>query len=268
MKKTRRFAAVMLCLCLCCALSVSALADVIWVPENDFYNAHYDEMTNVVRHYYTNGALGYVTVQAKPGGAAIVNIPNGEKLYVSVSYTAQNGENWGLVEVDGNGASVDETVTGWVKMSDMLLVYDSQAFYEDHRDELQHPGDMCGLEYGKEYVLWAYPDSGVVTGTVTFDESWEFQFKDTYTDPDGRLWGYVGYYYGHVEAWICIDDPESETIPGQEIMTGELIPAKDAPEVRSGAVSPYVTAAVAGAVIVAAAVIIAVVLRSKKRRES
>ena len=280
-KMKKRLFAIFMCVCLCCALGITALADIIWVPENNFADTHTDEMETVVRYYYANGAQGYVTVSDEPDGSAQSNITNGEKLYVSLKYTSESGEEWGLVELEKG----DDTITGWAKFTDMLLVYDFQSFREDHESEFEHPGDMCGLEIGKEYVLWAYPDSGILKDTVTFDEDWEFQFDDTYTDPDGRLWGYVGYYYGGRNGWICIDDPESKSIPGQEIYTGELIPASgsesastgdsgepasgssSAQKVKTGGIS-YTVALIAGVVIIAAAVIIALVIKRRKSSDT
>jgi hypothetical protein len=34
-----------------------------------------------------------------------------------------------------------------------------------------------------------------------------------YTDPQGRVWGFIGYLYGHRNIWVCLSDPLNSDIP-------------------------------------------------------
>ncbi len=71
--------------------------------------------------------------------------------------------------------------------------------------------DCVEADRSKPVIMWAYPgqksdavfDYGDVTDYVS----------KTYTDENGLVWGYVVYYMGMRQVWVCLTDPYSEN-PG------------------------------------------------------
>ena len=91
--------AAILAACLCGMSAKTARADVIWTPEDSFYEKNYDDCDYVGRRYYANGPKGYVSVVKEPGAREVLDfIPNGEIFYVSMSYDKGITDTWGLVQ--------------------------------------------------------------------------------------------------------------------------------------------------------------------------
>lgn len=121
-------------------------ADVIWTPDDSFYDQHYEDCDYEGRRYYANGADGYVTVMESPEKRNVLDVlANGPVLYVSMTYDKGMSGKWGLVQYvlndEGQPAedySWDEGATvGWIKMEELLSVYDGYSFAEEHRAEIQ-----------------------------------------------------------------------------------------------------------------------------------
>ena len=226
MQVKRLFSLLLLC-ALLSALAAPALADVAYLPRDNFIEKHWDECSYENRWYWTNGAEGYVLAHKTPGSAEAAPLPNGGKYYVSNVYR----DEWGVLEYDpdtlenalGNGS-----VSGWVKMSDMAADYDADAFYADHRSELVTDGDAeLEIDSGRTVYLYKYPGSGEVTGELS--GSWggdPISFNTRFTDPAGRQWGYCNYYYGHRDFWVCLDDPFNDALaPDENSVTIVTAPA-------------------------------------------
>lgn len=215
----KRVFSLLFALALLCALIPAAHADMIWEPDNDFYESHQSECVYVNRSYYANGDEGYVTLWDAPKGSIVTaQYENSTRLTVCWQY-----EDWGCVDVYSGGS----WISGWVPMEDLLLIYDSQAFCEDHQDEIRsYDGEFA--DYDGEctaIVFWAYPGapdysliwtygdiSDQLTGSVRSDS----YISKIYVDDDGRTWGYVAYLYGRLELWFCLDDPTSEDLTVSE----------------------------------------------------
>ena len=99
-------------------------ADVIWTPDDSFYDQHYEDCDYEGRRYYANGADGYVTVMESPEKKNVLDVlANGPVLYVSMTYDKGLSGKWGLVQYvlndEGQPAedySWDEGATvGWIK---------------------------------------------------------------------------------------------------------------------------------------------------------
>ena len=184
------------------ALTVPVSADIIWEPEDNFYKKHQDECTYVGRQYEMAGYDGAVTIWRAPGGTALKTVPNGERCTVDFRWSG-SGTAWGFVS--GNYG-------GWVPMDDLSLVYDSQQFMEDHEAEIISD-DPVPVEFHSA-VLYAYP--GGPAGRVMEEDAAYMPFSETfsavYTDENGLRWGYVGYYMGRQNSWVCLDDPMNETL--------------------------------------------------------
>ena len=170
-------------------------ADVIWTPHDSFYDQHYEDCDYEGRRYYANGADGYVTVMESPEKKNVLDVlANGPVLYVSMTYDKGMSGKWGLVQYvlndEGQPAedySWDEGATvGWIKMEELLSVYDGYSFAEEHRAEIQETDEGAAPKVvmpdtGTIY-LWEYPGSEISYGTLESMES-EISIDQTYQDP-------------------------------------------------------------------------------------
>jgi len=194
-----------------------AFADIIWEPYgNSFYERHRNECSHHERSYLTNGEKGYVTVRTSPDSLSeVVNMINGTRFFVVHIWTDKDGTQWGVGYPAGQFDS-----EGWVKLSDMVMIYDYISFEEDHRHEYKnYDGSADGLT---EACTYSYP-GGVYWGK---QENWgggDFALSDCfdilYTDENGLHWSFVGYYYGHKNFWVCIDDPMNENLGMETYLT-------------------------------------------------
>ena len=190
---------------------LSASADVIFEPENNFYERHSDECSYFDRSClagadtYLWDAPNLVTGDRKA--------QEGEKIYISFVYTDKDGIEWGLAE------SLDK----WVLMADLYLEYGTPEFMEEHSDQI-YEGNPYLLSDGTVFVSWSYPESGYIdqADASVMDD---YEITTFYTDPDGRLWGYTAYMYGTRDVWICLSDMEDTSIPQRA--EHELIPAQE-----------------------------------------
>ena len=102
----------------------------------------------------------------------------------------------------------------WISGSGIEQLYDSDCFREDHASEIRGAVKL-DLKELKGITFCAYPGGrmtetrslglqGIADGIT--DETLEC--SNSYTDPEGKLWGYCGYFYGSVNGWVCLDDPE------------------------------------------------------------
>ena len=273
--KTRRFFALFIIFAL--ALSLCAHADIAYEPfRDDFYSKHYEECEHHDHWYHVNGVNGYVTVYSSPTGSAVVNIPNGREFRVGATWSkGTDGKTWACIEYDPETLENDlsESESGWLDMGELLPRYGNQEFFSEHEGKLQHSIYTIFIEEGKELLAYRYPGSGIIEYRFPYIEDIEnaMSTEYLYTDAEGREWGYVGYHYGRVNAWICISDPYTELPAGPEYRAPELIPAADEETLKSvpltdGGLSGSVIAGIAGVLIIAAAVVVYIVL--KKRRET
>lgn len=223
----RKLLALLTVLLLLVTMVTPAFADVLWAPRgNSFYESHSNECSYHDRSYLANGEKGYVTVRTAPDSLTeVVNLPNGTRFNVVYTWTEKDGTLWGLGYLYGEGE-------GWVKLSEMAMIYDCISFKEDHGSEFEeYDGSGDDLQ---EACAFSYPGGVYMTklkqggGSYTFAEA----FKNLYTDENGLRWTFVGYYYGHIDGWVCIDDPLNENLGTETYLTvgqvrgGEnLIPA-------------------------------------------
>lgn len=242
-----------LCLvfCLLLILPAFAVADVLWEPENDsFYKQHSDEMEShyYSRSYIANGAEGFAPIFTSPVGSKKDELINGETIWVTWSYTHDDGSMWAY-------ASHQSGELGWVNLYDFLLLYDSAQFMADHADEIKETSialyERCE---GKEIIMWEYPMSGVQSTDYRMTNYQDLIINQVYTDPEGKEWGYVGYWRGRWNAWIYLDDPSNDNLPASPVEPMDTgAPAYEAP---SGLPLPLIGGGLSVAAIGAAAAII------------
>ncbi len=259
-------------LALLCSLALlvpTALADVIFEPEDAFYAAHRGEFEYLYREYTANGPEGYTTLWKAPDSAEQrENVANGETFSGLFLYTA-GGETWSSVSGEG------ETLRGWVRLSDCTPVPDYLTFEEAHGAEFV----PCDSSYDHAFdgletvVLWKYPGSGIVewadcdakwfrengTPSQTFQSCWE--------DEDGRVWGFVGYVMGVRNVWVCLSDPANQDLPASAAVLPldaiAIPPAGEIPAPKTSGMEPVTVVLV---VLVVAATAALIYLLFRKRR--
>lgn len=199
-------------------LPQDVLADLIWTPEDSFYEKNYEDCEYVGRRYYANGEDGYVTIMESPVKARVLDrIPNGSIFYVSMSYDKGRTETWGLVEylLDENGIPVEDygweenVAVGWINMEELQVVYDGISFIEEHASEIEKAEITTPTvkmpENGVIY-LWEYPGSEQSYGEIR-DLTENMMIDQTYKDQNGDLWAHSNYYFGHRDFWLNLDNP-------------------------------------------------------------
>lgn len=203
----RRFLSFFLTLTAVLILMVPVSADIIWEPEDSFYEKHRDECTHVGRQYEMAGYDGAVAVWNAPNGRMSETVSNGERGTVQFSWSG-SGTVWGYI----SGYSGDWNHGGWVPMDDLSLVYDSRQFMEDHEAEIVS-ADPVPVEFHSA-VLYGYPGgpAGRVMDEYAAYMPFSEVFTSIYTDENGLRWGYVGYYMGRIDSWVCLDDPLNENL--------------------------------------------------------
>jgi len=218
----KRLFSLLLPAALLCALALPAAADVAYLPRDNFIETHWADCSYENRWYYTNGTEGYVLAYKSPESDEATPLPNGGKYYISNVYKGK----WGVLEYDKDtleNSMVNGSVSGWVKMSEMVADYDNESFMADHRKELVYEhtaleSATLELEEDQSVYLYKYPGSGEVRLEVQSDWFREASdlFSALFTDPAGRSWGYCSYHYGFRDFWICLDDPHNGALPPDE----------------------------------------------------
>lgn len=266
--KLRISIAVLTVLVIASLTCVPAQADLIWEPNDSFYEQKREDCVYNNRSYTANGKDGAVAILKEPESEeTVATIHNGNEFYVSFVYTDKQGAEWGVVEFNpdgsGNLAETDysKAISGWVRMADMTVIYDYISFAEDHQDEFKpYTGNYDEFKTSSTLVFWRYPGSGVIVSQVDeFEIGDYFSMTHTYTDAESKLWGFVEYFYGHRNVWICISNPSGagiETAQTPAPSNVAVSPSAEMPAVQSNQ-TPMLLFIV---VIVAAVVIITGVL--------
>ncbi|MBP8641017.1 MAG: hypothetical protein KBI01_09010 [Oscillospiraceae bacterium] len=246
------------------------MADLIYQPNDDFYNSHTSDCEYLNRDYYANGESGYIELFTEPYGSSLGFADNGGVFHVQFTYK-KGDVSWGVVEYMENGDKlIPKTNEGsykaaWINMKDTVLKYDYQSFDAEHSAEYtQYNGDYSELSSKQNIVSWTFPNSGDNTGAFeSIDDN--FVITSVYTDINGNKWGFVGYYYAVKNFWICISDPTNAEIAPD----GVEAPALYSPEPGSEPVSSENDMTTVFVVCVAVVVLIAVVLTAvfNKKKE-
>lgn len=238
MKKTRKkIMIILLGICIMCSyVPLQVNADAIWEPSDDFYWNHTKECTYVGTDYLTNGKDGYVNLYKEPGSDEVVaTIKNGKRFYVGFSWTDKEKQVWAVMSLwnftpEEGEMIAEENMDAWLPMEDLARLYNEADFRADYEDTFEeYTDEMAGYEIKEAVYLWEYPGSEKSNGWIQMYEGAENEpvYDSLYTDPDGRRWTHIGYYYGH-GGWLCIDDPENKNLTsGFELAKSsvELYPA-------------------------------------------
>jgi|GEM_PF-2714802 len=235
MNKVFRFFALMLAALVLTALALPAFADVIIEPRSSFYDKHSNECRHTERRKYTPKD-GSVEIFEEPGGK--VKYTLGSELFGSQwQYTDGKGNVWCYLEDYS-----EESRDGWFKMADVDRLYDHIDFAEEHSKEFYEDSSEYDLtnaalyEYPNGYIK--YKDWGSYY-TQNFEEG-GVPYTSCWRDENGRAWGAVGYYFGHWDGWICLDEPTNtslaaESIPVFDTTTGKTEKSVPAAELFAAA---------------------------------
>ena len=210
----KRAFSVLLALCLCFLLAMSAFADVIYEPEDEFFEKHREECYYENRVYIAAGEEGHATVMKDPkSGKSVKELSNGTEAYVG----------W-IWEGDGGWAQLEGY--GWVRMTELTVKYDATSFAEEHGSEFLYldEWEFIDLADSECLQLWRYPgDTESFTSlSWTGENAWfseppeDLSFNTIYEDPEGRRWGYIHYFYGYRNCWVCLTDPDAAWFGAKE----------------------------------------------------
>lgn len=236
----KKWIACLLLGCLLFSLSAPALADVIWEPDDAFYFENSENAAYVNRSFYVNGSEGATIVWDTPEKKQVVTpVRNGEVLYVSFTLP-YGGEAWGIVQfvMDAGGAASNNfqgtetnAFSGWVRMQDMTAVYDYVSFEEEYGAKFyEYENGYPGLQAtDEELVLWTFPGSGETAGTLW--NAGDLEIFTAFLDEAGNEWGFVAYYMGRRNVWVCLSDPVNTALPALYDKTPTLTKAN--PDWRS-----------------------------------
>ena len=230
------------------ALASVSLADVIWAPADDFLEEHLDECDYENRSYYANSPAGMVCLYEEPlsraaveaapdgwvSGKTLGQIRNGHALFVQFTLDYA-GQRWGVVEyTTGESGDLavcldgDEGGTGWVRLEELLLIYDARSFAEEHGGAFApYDGSFDDLTVGQALRLYTYPGSGALCGQIEGDASYPVSFDSLWTDEAGLMWGHIAYHMGIRDCWVCLSDPEAEDLPASCVPDYDLYPAAE-----------------------------------------
>ena len=252
-------------LALLLSLAAPARADVLWEPNNRFYERHADECQYLGRSFYANGAEGYITLWDAPGGYLVKGqFSNGFILWVYYQF-----EDWVYAVVWGD----EGEISGWAPIEDFALEYDHLSFAEEYADAI-YPYCEQFADYdgdAEEIVFYEYP--GAPVSKDVRKAAWgldeligrggDSYIQSIFVDEDGRTWGYVGYLYGRINGWFCLDEPEGRNFPVRQVGTPELTEARE-PTLPVRGYVPYILSGV----LVLAAVALAAVLLARRRKRT
>jgi hypothetical protein len=186
----------------------TAYADVIFEPQNDFFERNREQLNYYVRTFIANGADGFAALKNEPGARTNTGrIQNGET--VQIEWTClYDGEYW---------AYSPYRHSGWIKVDELLVPYDYIAFEEEYGDKFyRYAGDFAELTEAGSALLWSWPGTDAEPWELKNIDTEHFNMMDsssTYMDKDGREWLYIGYYFGKMTSWICLSDPMNPDIP-------------------------------------------------------
>lgn len=226
-----------------------ANADVLWIPEDEFFEEHQDECETLGRSYYTTKSL---TLQVSPeNDRKVETIKAGSYVYAQFSYTDEGNVKWGLNELE-NGR------TGWFKLEDATLKYDHMSFMEDKAEQItEYEGELRAYE-GDIAIYYTYPNSGEFFKGPANAET---QYSYNYTDEAGKEWAYVSYFWGQ-DGWICQDDPNDESLDSARFVPPAIEP-DSCPEDGCNTTLIWVVCVVV-AVVALTAVLLVIFFRKKK----
>lgn len=205
MKKMMRIWMVVLCWMIF-VLPVSA--DVIWEPYNDdFYDKYRESCQLVNRNYTADGPEDKVIVYKSPENPSVVATwENGHVANIYYTWTDEKGIVWGMY----NNWETNET--GWMPMEYMDVVYDYICFEEEFGENFVEESVAIPEECaGTGVYFWSYPGAEAYVEIPMPETAADMPVcSKTFVDEEGHKWGYIGYFRGTRNKWVCLDEPTAD----------------------------------------------------------
>ena len=203
----KRIFSLILALMLLPALVPAVSADVIVEPQDSFYWEHRGECIRTERCYFADGPENVAVVYRSPESAAVVvRVKNGLELWISYVYEDENGYSWGLCEYYGE----EDHWVGWIPMDYLLLKYDSICFREEFAHRIEEKTGVIPVQETGRVHFWGYPGSDTLWAYMELTAHYLPEYQAVFTDDAGREWGYVNYYAGMRDVWVCLSNPTAD----------------------------------------------------------
>ncbi|MBR6405528.1 MAG: hypothetical protein IKS18_04940 [Lachnospiraceae bacterium] len=183
--------------------SVPAYADIIYEPNDDFYQQHIDECetTYYWKAYKVISDSAVLIVRSPEDDTVVGEYKPGVFFSTNTSYQSGDTIWYYLTDFDHPDKA------GWISNAGIEQIYDTDCFTEDHISELQGTVKL-DIKKLKEITFCAYPGGHQIDTRILQNQTDEtLTCEGSYTDPEGKVWGYCGYFYGPVNGWVCLDDP-------------------------------------------------------------
>ena len=115
--------------------AIAAYADAIAEIDNDFYNRNGGDCVYLGRNFHAAGET--VSIKKAPrSGETVAVAASDETIYIDYS-CLYKGEFWGFTQRHD----------GWVKLDELLVLYDYVAFEEEYWEEFySYQGDYAALK--------------------------------------------------------------------------------------------------------------------------
>lgn len=218
-------------LLLCASMGTAVSADVIFEPDDSFYNSHSSEIeANIGRNARRFELTAEAKVYNDPSGKAVGKLSPGISPYILYYYTGKSGVKWGgYLDFSGD----DEIL--WIPIDGLDFVYDNYSFEEEHKDEITDgkTDEYASYRTDKTIYLWEYPGSTESISMESHPDEFMTFVSKTYTDTTGGKWGYIGYIWGD-SGWIYLDDPTDPAPFGEDVSAGAMAAESVYEETDSG----------------------------------
>ncbi len=204
---------------------VSAKADVIWEPRDDFFEENGIKADVEQRYYIANSPKGYIFVYKRPDTLDTArSLSNGEQFFVYYKFSYK-GKNWGM-------SAAEE----YILLEDTYIKYDHVSFSEEYKDKIDFVPDDKDCSLKKDYICMNYPGADTFD-RVGIDSDDSGMASAMFVDEDGQEWLFYGYYYGKRNFWVCISDPYKTDHKIREIDVPETYPGVEptAEEIKKAA---------------------------------
>lgn len=228
MRKIKKTAAVLL---VACALAVGLFpeqvrADVVIELEykDDFLKKHESECEEVRKSFLVNSPAGKLTVYSSPESAKKkTEYENGTILQGIWRYEDKGGEEWyALKSPEAHGETIE--ISGWIRTAECFPIPDNNAFLQKYSEEFvsMDPAYEDALKEVSTVTFWSYPCSGVIAAEeVQVGDLAETGGINAYCgkfwkDPEGRVWGYINYFRGIRNVWLCLSAPSATDIEADD----------------------------------------------------
>lgn len=220
----QRFACSAICMLIFAFVWVPVSGDSLWEPREDtYFERHWGECDILPERYYqADGKDGTITLWKQPNGRLkIAEYQNGTEFRVIYLCPDNHDVLWTVVEdyvdTNGFGETQREYFSGWIIMSDLLVIYDHFSFVEEHENELKEFNGSIDLRDLHKFVYWQYPGSKKVNQTWFYDfteiteEDVEFPYE--FYGAGNHPWVYVEVHSGKIaKGWINLDNPFNDEI--------------------------------------------------------